>query len=139
MRACSRCIVEMMANKAMGLRGFHIVQPVIQKQSLALGKAKTLPRQVVNGRIRLHQAFFARHDDVAEAIKKLRGNADLLQGDGNKRTAFIAVELFLELNEFELSASDADCVLTMLAVAAGQMDERTFAGWLRQHSQPQLR
>ena len=59
--------------------------------------------------------------------------------DGNKRTAFIAVELFLELNEFELSASDADCVLTMLAVAAGQMDEGTFAGWLRQHSQPQLR
>jgi death-on-curing protein len=55
--------------------------------------------------------------------------------DGNKRTAFVAVELFLELNEFELSASDADCVLTMLAVAAGQMDEATFARWLRQHSQ----
>jgi death-on-curing protein len=55
--------------------------------------------------------------------------------DGNKRTAFVAVELFLDLNQFELGASDADCVLTMLAVAAGQMDEGMFARWLRQHSQ----
>ena len=55
--------------------------------------------------------------------------------DGNKRTAFVAVELFLDLNGFELTASDTDCVLTMLAVAAGQMDEATFARWLRKHSQ----
>ena len=55
--------------------------------------------------------------------------------DGNKRTAFVAVELFLELNGFELTAGDGDCVLTMLAVAAGQMDEASFARWLRQHTQ----
>ncbi len=55
--------------------------------------------------------------------------------DGNKRTAFVAVELFLDLNGFDLVAGDADCVLTMLAVAAGQMDEATFARWLRQHTQ----
>jgi death-on-curing protein len=55
--------------------------------------------------------------------------------DGNKRTAFVAVELFLDLNGFELMASDADCVLTVLAVAAGQMDEATFARWLREHTQ----
>lgn len=54
--------------------------------------------------------------------------------DGNKRTAFVAVELFIELNGHELVASDADCVLTMLAVAAGRMDETAFAHWLRQHS-----
>ncbi len=55
--------------------------------------------------------------------------------DGNKRTAFVAVELFLDLNRFGLVAGDADCVLTMLALAAGQMDETTFARWLRQHTQ----
>ena len=53
--------------------------------------------------------------------------------DGNKRTAFVAVELFLDLNGFELIAGDTDCVLTMLAVAAGQMGEAAFARWLRQH------
>jgi death on curing protein len=54
--------------------------------------------------------------------------------DGNKRTAFVAVELFLDLNGVDLVAEDGDCVLTMLAVAAGQMDERAFAHWLRQHT-----
>ncbi len=56
--------------------------------------------------------------------------------DGNKRTAFVAVELFLALNGHELAADDASCVLTMLAVAAGSLDEPGFASWLRAHSQP---
>lgn len=56
--------------------------------------------------------------------------------DGNKRTAFVAAELFLALNGLELIAKDADCVVTMLAVASGQMDEATFANWLREHSRP---
>jgi death-on-curing protein len=51
--------------------------------------------------------------------------------DGNKRTAFVAVELFLALNGHELLASDADCVLTMLGVAAGEIDEATLADWIR--------
>jgi death on curing protein len=53
--------------------------------------------------------------------------------DGNKRTGFVAVELFLELNGYELTASDADCVMTMLAVAAGDITEIQFAAWLREH------
>jgi death-on-curing protein len=53
--------------------------------------------------------------------------------DGNKRTAFIAMELFLWLNGFELNANDAECVLAMLAVAAGEWDEATLAAWLRSH------
>jgi death-on-curing protein len=56
--------------------------------------------------------------------------------DGNKRTAFVAVELFLQLNGHDLVADDAACVLTMLAVAAGQTDEATFARWLRAHCRP---
>ncbi len=54
--------------------------------------------------------------------------------DGNKRTAFVAAELFPALNGTQLFAEDAACVVTMLAVAAGQMDEATFARWLREHS-----
>ena len=54
--------------------------------------------------------------------------------DGNKRTVFVAVELFLRLNGYMLKADDAACVLTMLAVAAGEIDEATFAGWIRQNA-----
>ena len=54
--------------------------------------------------------------------------------DGNKRTAFVAIELFLELNGYRLDAADADCVLIMLAVAAGDIGEADLAGWIRAHS-----
>ena len=53
--------------------------------------------------------------------------------DGNKRTAFVAVELFLELNGHTLIATDADCILTMLALAAGEMKQAAFAPWIRTH------
>jgi len=53
--------------------------------------------------------------------------------DGNKRTAYIATELFLLLNGYELTAGDAECVIAMLAVAAGELDEAGFSAWLRAH------
>ena len=53
--------------------------------------------------------------------------------DGNKRTAFVAVELFLALNGHELTADDADCILTMLRLAAGDTEEAAFAQWIRDH------
>jgi death-on-curing protein len=56
--------------------------------------------------------------------------------DGNKRTAFVALELFLDCNGYMLSADDADCVLTMLAVADGSLDEPALAPWIRRHAVP---
>lgn len=56
--------------------------------------------------------------------------------DGNKRTAFVAMALFLLLNGHDLNATDAECVLAMLAVATGEWDEATLADWLRTHVVP---
>jgi death on curing protein len=56
--------------------------------------------------------------------------------DGNKRAAFLAVGLLLGINGFRLLASQADATLTMLAVAAGEIDEQAFAGWIRAHLAP---
>ena len=56
--------------------------------------------------------------------------------DGNKRTALVATELFLRLNGWRLIISDADCVLTMLNLAAGELSEDDFAAWLRSHVAP---
>lgn len=55
--------------------------------------------------------------------------------DGNKRAAFLAIGLFLWLNGLRLQAPQADATLTMLAVAAGQMNEAQLADWLRAHAQ----
>jgi death on curing protein len=57
--------------------------------------------------------------------------------DGNKRTAFVAMELFLALNGAELTADDVDCVMTTLDVAAGKIDEAALADWIRKRSQPE--
>lgn len=56
--------------------------------------------------------------------------------DGNKRTAMVAAELFLALNGIELTASDAECVVQMLQLTAGDLPEADFAAWLRQHLSP---
>jgi death-on-curing protein len=58
--------------------------------------------------------------------------------DGNKRTALVAAELFLQLNGWRLVVDDADCVLTMLLVATGDITEDAFADWLRLHAHKKL-
>ena len=54
--------------------------------------------------------------------------------DGNKRTAFVAVELFLSLNGYLLEGTDAGCALTMLRVAEDSISEDQFAEWIRENS-----
>ena len=54
--------------------------------------------------------------------------------DGNKRTAFVALETFLALNGLALIASDAEATIMMLDMAAGAISDDTFIAWLRQAS-----
>jgi death-on-curing protein len=56
--------------------------------------------------------------------------------DGNKRAAFLSVGLFLYLNGWRLRARQADATLTVLALAAGDITESEFAGWLRERIEP---
>ncbi len=53
--------------------------------------------------------------------------------DGNKRAASVAVELFLALNDQVLLADDAQCVMSMLELAEGQLTQEQFAQWVRSH------
>lgn len=53
--------------------------------------------------------------------------------DGNKRTAFVIMELFLNLNGWTLEADDVECISTMESVAAGERKEKDLAAWLRSH------
>lgn len=52
--------------------------------------------------------------------------------DGNKRAAFLAMGLFLYINGYRLTASQPEATVTMLAVAAGEINEATLAAWIRQ-------
>ena len=56
--------------------------------------------------------------------------------DGNKRAALLATGLFLYLNGWRLTTSQADTTLAMLSLAAGELSEDDFAAWLRRNSAP---
>jgi death-on-curing protein len=51
--------------------------------------------------------------------------------DGNKRTGFVACELFLTANGITLGAPDEECIAMTLALAASEADEHVYAAWLR--------
>ena len=53
--------------------------------------------------------------------------------DGNKRTAAVVSETFLTLNEYELTATDAELVVAFVALAGGELSEVEMADWFRQH------
>lgn len=56
--------------------------------------------------------------------------------DGNKRTAAVVCETFLELNGWDLAASDSEMYPIFLDLAAGALDEDGLADWLKQKAKP---
>src|SRR6185436_14790170 len=54
--------------------------------------------------------------------------------DGNKRIGFLAMVTFLGLNGYDFSATDAEVVAEILALADGTVSEEAFASWIREHS-----
>jgi len=59
--------------------------------------------------------------------------------DGNKRVAFLAMAIFVELNGYRLEAPETDVVRVMLGVAEKQLAERKLANWIRSHLVPAMR
>lgn len=53
--------------------------------------------------------------------------------DGNKRVAFLATGIFLEINGWTLRAEIVDAIQAVTALAAGDIDERQFAAWLKRN------
>ncbi|MGH7525164.1 MAG: type II toxin-antitoxin system death-on-curing family toxin [Gemmatimonadales bacterium] len=53
--------------------------------------------------------------------------------DGNKRTAFLAMVIFLGLNGLDLEATQEEVVTTMLAAAGDQLTETQLGVWVRSH------
>jgi death on curing protein len=56
--------------------------------------------------------------------------------DGNKRTAYVAMEAFLALNGLRFLATDADAVIKTLEMAAGDVTDEQFTDWVRANAAP---
>jgi death-on-curing protein len=55
--------------------------------------------------------------------------------DGNKRTAFLALGLFIALNGWRLETTQLDAIETMLSLASGTLDESDMATWIGERIQ----
>ena len=54
--------------------------------------------------------------------------------DGNKRISLASIDIFLQINGFQLEAEEVDAVLTLRDVATGTLNESGLAGWIRENS-----
>ena len=54
--------------------------------------------------------------------------------DGNKRIGFLAMITFLGVNGYDFSATDAEVVTEILALADGSVSEDALSNWIRLHS-----
>ena len=56
--------------------------------------------------------------------------------DGNKRTGYVALEVFLALNGVRFPVTDAAAVIAILRLAAGDIPDTDFTAWVRAHAEP---
>lgn len=54
--------------------------------------------------------------------------------DGNKRTAYVCMRLFLRLNGLDIVAVKEEKIRIMLNLAAGKIDRNALATWLTKHT-----
>jgi len=77
-------------------------------------------------------------DKAAVLIVRLAKNHPL--PDGNKRAAWVALRLFIEVNGWRWATTPSvdDAERAVLAIAAGEWDEAQTAIWLGQHLAPPI-
>ena len=88
-----------------------------------LDSALNRPRQV------FHYGSPTLFDLAAEYALGIVKNHPFL--DGNKRAGFMAAYTFLGVNGYDLNAPEAEAVMQTLALAAGEIDQKDFAVWLK--------
>lgn len=56
--------------------------------------------------------------------------------DGNKRITLASIDVFLIMNDYELIAEEVDAVLTIEALASGDLTEDELTTWIEANAQP---
>ena len=54
--------------------------------------------------------------------------------DGNKRVAFVLMDMFLQRNGWEIAADEEEAYSIMIALASGRLTKAQLASWLKEHS-----
>ena len=55
--------------------------------------------------------------------------------DGNKRIAFVAMDTFLQMNGYEISAAEKETYGTIIKLASGELTKKELTDWLETNIQ----
>ena len=94
----------------------------------SLDSALAQPKMTVGGKF-AHKTLF---DKAAAYGFHVCGNHPFI--DGNKRVAFVLMDIFLQKNGWEIVAHEEDAYGTMMALASGTFTKAQLASWLKKHS-----
>ncbi|MFI5176132.1 MAG: type II toxin-antitoxin system death-on-curing family toxin [Terriglobia bacterium] len=102
-------------------------RPGIRDRNL-LDSALAQPRMTFAGRS-LHRTLFEKA--AAYGYHVCRNHPFV---DGNKRVAFVLMDLFLQKNGWTLTASEEDAYTMMINLADGRLSKQSLAKWLKTRS-----
>ena len=95
-----------------------------------LQSAVSRPQAVFDG----NELYSDIYQKAAALLESLINNHPFV--DGNKRTGITATAMFLQINDYFLTASNQEVESFVLSVASGKQSVQTITEWLRLHSNP---
>jgi death on curing protein len=93
-----------------------------------LASALAQPQMTIGGKL-LHRTLFDKASAYGFHVCK---NHPFI--DGNKRVAFVLMDMFLHQNGWDLTASEEEVYSTMMNLAASTLSKTDLAVWLKGHS-----
>lgn len=94
-----------------------------------LESALAQPSMVVDGDF-LHEDLFTMA--AAYGFHLCNNHAFL---DGNKRIALVAIDIFLQMNGWELKTDEKDAYIKIMQLANGDLNKQELTNWIRKHAQ----
>jgi death-on-curing protein len=102
-------------------------EPGLRDRGL-LESALAQPRMTAGGRF-LHRTLF---EKAAAYGYHLCNNHPFV--DGNKRVAFVLMDIFLQRNGWEIMAPEEEAYAMMMSLASGNLKKAQLASWLKEHA-----
>ena len=102
-------------------------QPGLRDRGL-LESALAQPRMTFGGK-EVHKTLFEKAAAYGYHVCK---NHPFI--DGNKRVAFVLMDVFLQKNGREITAAEDEAYLMMMSLASGKLSKVQLASWLKEHS-----
>ena len=93
-----------------------------------LDSALAQPKMTVGGKL-VHKSLF---DKAAAYGFHVCRNHPFV--DGNKRVAFVLMDIFLQKNGWEIDASEEEAYAMMMLLASGKLSKSQLSKWIKGHS-----